>query len=34
VTASADRVIASVERADGEGKEELRTLAPAMACGG
>lgn len=34
VTASADRLIARAEREDGLAHEELRTLAPAPACGG
>ncbi|MFN2427634.1 MAG: hypothetical protein ABR587_14430 [Candidatus Binatia bacterium] len=33
VTAVADRITASVSRDDGQAAEELRTLAPAPACG-
>lgn len=34
VTSVADRVVAHVERSDAEASEDLRTLAPAPACGG
>jgi hypothetical protein len=34
VTAVADRLTASVSRDDGAAAEELRTLAPALSCGG
>jgi prepilin-type N-terminal cleavage/methylation domain-containing protein len=34
VAASADHLVARVERVDGEAAQELRTLAPVPACGG
>lgn len=34
LTAVADRIVAAVERVDGVAREELRSLAPAPACGG
>jgi hypothetical protein len=34
VTATADRIVATAERIDGEAREELATLASPPACGG